>query len=81
MAFKIERIIHNCADCMWSKQFIEENGNTEYLLVCNWFANQPEESNIEDNAFIISKSSRRLKNNSSIEIPEECPLNDYKIPQ
>ena len=51
--FKIERVIHNCADCVWSKQFVEENGNTEFLLICNWFNNQPEAVAEEDKAFII----------------------------
>lgn len=79
--FKIERVIHNCADCVWSKQFVEENGNTEFLLICNWFNNQPEAVAEEDKAFIIAKSPRKLKNIAAIEIPEQCPLNDYKIPQ
>lgn len=67
---------------MWSKQFQEENGNTEYILICNWFAQQFSESEtLEDKAFLLAKSSRKLKNTAVISIPEECPLNDYKIPQ
>lgn len=75
--FKIERVIHNCADCIWSKQFVEENGNTQFILICNWFENQNSED-IEDRAFIVSKSNRKLKNHANVEIPENCPLQDYK---
>ena len=33
---KIMKIINSCTDCEFSKEYQELNGNTSFVLVCNY---------------------------------------------
>ena len=69
---KIERVITNCCECRYAKEFQEMNGNTDYVLICT------EKEDDSTSGFMIARSHNKIKNYHEIEIPENCPLMDFK---
>lgn len=70
---KIAKVITECNDCPHKRTLIEERGNTYYALVCDY---QPD-SNEYNKPFLICFTYSHPKH-SGWEIPENCPLEDYK---
>ncbi|MDD3686443.1 MAG: hypothetical protein PHE56_06720 [Bacteroidales bacterium] len=63
---KIETIIELCSDCKNSKEFIERDGNTDYVLICN-LTNET-----------LLRHTSVIKGRIHVDIPKSCPLEDYK---
>jgi len=68
MAIRIERTIEYCSDCRYCKQFVEMNGNTDYVLICT----QDEEN--ASSGFMIDRHHIKFQPQGSIPFPEACPL-------
>lgn len=77
---KIESVIESCTDCRFSKEFQETGGNTDFVLVCTKFDNEEEEDwgVARDKSFLIARASKKIKEHLNIEIPANCPLEDYE---
>lgn len=73
---KIQSIIENCSDCIFAKEFQEKGGNTDYVLICTAERNIEGKTIVYDR-FLIDHSFSSLKH-STVPIPENCPLEDYK---
>ncbi|MGP2571120.1 hypothetical protein ACT4R9_10055 [Ornithobacterium rhinotracheale] len=65
---KIEKIIENCTDCRFSKEFQEMDGNTDFVLVC---------TKSEEKSFLIVRTDQKIKDFMNVGIPENCPLENY----
>ncbi|MCT4157031.1 hypothetical protein HZP35_19020 [Elizabethkingia anophelis] len=74
---KIMKVIENCCDCEFSKEYQELNGNTSFVLICN-YEKSFDDGAVEKNPFLIAQSSCKIRTYNSIPIPKECPLEDYK---
>jgi hypothetical protein len=68
---KIENVIEDCTDCRHAKEFKEPGGNTDFILVCTHAAQFPTIGKL------IARGCSSLLH-CKIEIPEACPLEDYK---
>lgn len=75
MGKKIMKIIEDCSDCEFSKEYQECNGNTSFVLICNYEVENDEK--IEKNPFLLHQSSQKPRH-YRIEIPNNCPLEDYE---
>ncbi|MCT4143016.1 hypothetical protein HZP33_19020 [Elizabethkingia anophelis] len=71
------KVIENCCDCEFSKEYQELNGNTSFVLICN-YEKSFDDGAVEKNPFLIAQSSCKIRTYNSIPIPKECPLEDYK---
>lgn len=74
---KIQSTIDSCSDCQFAKEFQEKGGNTDFVLICTPEIYYEEEKVFEDRFLITSGYSPILKG-STIPIPKNCPLEDYK---
>ncbi|MDQ8748367.1 MULTISPECIES: hypothetical protein [Elizabethkingia] len=74
---KIMKVIENCCDCEFSKEYQELNGNTSFVLICN-YEKSFDDGAVEKNPFLLNQYSSRIKTYSSVEIPHNCPLEDYE---
>ena len=74
---KIMKIIDSCTDCEFSKEYQELNGNTSFVLVCN-YEKEIDEEKVEKNPFLLKQFHNKIKNYTNIDIPKNCPLEDYK---
>jgi hypothetical protein len=63
---KIENVIKLCSDCRNSKEFIERDGNTDYVLICN-LTNET-----------LYRQPSVIKGRIHVDIPKSCPLEDYR---
>lgn len=73
---KIQKVINDCTDCEFAKEYIEVGGNTSYVLICNYEKSDDEKT--EKNPFLILQLHRQILNRTGIEIPKNCPLEDYE---
>lgn len=67
---KIERIIENCTDCRYCKEYQDLHSNTDYVIICT--------QNEEDitTGFMIERSHSKIIGRAIVPIPENCPLPD-----
>ncbi|BBQ07552.1 hypothetical protein [Elizabethkingia anophelis] len=72
------KVIENCCDCEFSKEYQELNGNTSFVLICNYEKPDDDDGTVERNPFLLNQYSARIKTYSFVEIPQNCPLEDYK---
>lgn len=79
---KIESVVTDCTDCRYSKQYVEDCGNTSFVLICNYHEQTENNRQIyspTDSKILLYSSSSKIKGGySSVNIPKECPLEDYK---
>lgn len=68
---KIERVINDCCECRFAKEFQERGGNTDFVLICT----QNEDDSTS--GFMITRSRMPIKGREFIEIPKQCPLQDF----
>ncbi|MDV3612404.1 hypothetical protein CMU81_00990 [Elizabethkingia anophelis] len=73
---KIMKIVSDCADCEFSKEYQELAGNTSFVLICNF--ERDERLETPKTPFLLAQSNSRIKNYDSIEIPHNCPLETYE---
>ncbi|AQX52432.1 hypothetical protein [Elizabethkingia anophelis] len=73
---KIMEVIENCTDCKFSREYQELNGNTSFVLICD-YEKSYDDGAVEKNPFLIAQSSCKIRTYNSIPIPKECPLEDY----
>lgn len=68
MSIRIERTIEYCSECGYCKEFVEQNGNTDYVLICT--------QNKEDSSsgFMIDRHHSKIKGYGNVPIPDNCPL-------
>lgn len=78
MKVKIQKTIIKCNDCEFSKIFQEKNGNINYAMLC-YFEHEPDEQGDKEihEPFLITTASESLKH-FLIDIPDNCPLEDYE---
>ena len=69
---KIERIIEECNDCRYKRRYKWEGSNCDFLDVCCY---REEHTLNEASVLLITGNS----DTHIIEIPANCPLEDYKI--
>lgn len=76
MGEKIMKVIETCSDCEFSKEYQEMNGNTSFVLICNYEKDYGDKT--EKNPFLIAQSHSKIKNYDAPKIPNNCPLEDYE---
>ena len=77
---KIQEVISNCIDCKFAKQFVEDGGNTDYVLVCTKKDDEVDKEDAEEvynKVFLIFRHYNKIKNSLTIPIPNNCPLETY----
>ncbi|MEG2510419.1 MAG: hypothetical protein RSA74_13305 [Chryseobacterium sp.] len=73
---KIQKLINSCSDCEFAKEYQEVSGNTSFVLICNY--EEDENENFIKNPFLIDQSHSKIKQYHTVEIPKQCPLEDYE---
>lgn len=65
---RIERIIENCTDCRYCKEFQDRHSNVDYAIICDY--------NEEDNTsgFMVARNHNKIIGYITVPIPENCPL-------
>lgn len=72
---KIAKVITSCNDCEYKMNLVEQNGNTYYAVICAFARSEYNQSkNVEP--FILEFMSDDPRH-YSIDIPDNCPLEDY----
>lgn len=70
------KVITDCNKCIFSKEYQETNGNTSFVLVCNY--EKVYIDKVRKEPFLLIQSSNKIKGYGSIDIPNNCPLENYK---
>lgn len=69
---KIETVVRSCADCKHSKEFQDVNSNCDFVLVCCY-----EKDGVRKKSILLDRSHKRIKPRMDVDIPKDCPLEDY----
>lgn len=76
---KIETVIESCDDCRFAKEFQEVGGNTDFVLICTRFDEMEKDLHeAHQKSFMIARASSKIKGHIGVDIPSNCPLEDYK---
>ncbi|MDV3585626.1 hypothetical protein CMU68_10520 [Elizabethkingia anophelis] len=70
------KIISDCTDCEFSKEYQEIGGNTSFVLICNF--ERDERLEIPKSPFLLLQSVSEIKDYNSMGIPHNCPLETYE---
>lgn len=73
MTKKIETVVRSCADCKHSKEFQDMHSNCDFVLVCCY----EEKDGARGKSILLDRSHNRIKSNKDVDIPKDCPLEDY----
>lgn len=76
MTKKIERVIDCCNNCRYCKEFQYVNSNCDFTLIC--CPEDDDGNDLGDKSFLIARGHKSLKHSEIIEIPKQCPLEDYE---
>ncbi|MHA3045979.1 hypothetical protein JSO59_001220 [Riemerella anatipestifer] len=75
---KIEKIVDSCNDCRFAKEFESINCNTDFVLICTRFDEIEEDLQVShQKSFMLARASRKIKGYIGVDIPDNCPLEDY----
>lgn len=73
MAKKIETVVSSCTDCRYSKEFQDVHSNCDFVLVCCY----EKEDGSREKSILLERSHNRIKSYIDVDIPKDCPLEDY----
>ncbi|MDY3529166.1 hypothetical protein PG593_05185 [Riemerella anatipestifer] len=76
---KIESVIESCDECRYSKEFQEVGGNTDFVLICTRLDETEEDfDELYHKSFMLARAINKIKGHIGVDIPSNCPLEDYK---